>query len=89
MRTVVEDFGMAVRQLREQHGWSQEHLAALADLNRSYVGEIERGRAIASIVTVHKLASALRIEPPSLLARGAQIAHQRDRRLAGLVAMAG
>ena len=37
-------FGLAVRQSREALGWSQEQLAARADLNRSYVGEVERGR---------------------------------------------
>ena len=56
MSNIVEIFGVAVRQLREARGWSQEQLFEQANLNRSYVGEIERGRAIASIVTAEKLA---------------------------------
>jgi ribosome-binding protein aMBF1 (putative translation factor) len=52
MTALVESFGIAVRQLREAQGWSQEGLAERSDLNRSYVGEIERGSVIASMVTV-------------------------------------
>ena len=48
MSNIVEIFGVAVRQLREARGWSQEQLSEQANLNRSYVGEIERGRAIAA-----------------------------------------
>jgi transcriptional regulator with XRE-family HTH domain len=52
MTALVRNFGAAVRAQREAHAWSQEQLAEHAGLNRSYVGEIERGTAIASIVTV-------------------------------------
>ena len=48
MSTLVENFGVTVRQLRESQGWSQEQLAERSNLNRSYVGEIERGRVISS-----------------------------------------
>ena len=67
MTTLVRDFGAAVRALREAHSWSQEQLAEHAGLNRSYVGEIERGTAIASIVTVEKLARALDVPIATLL----------------------
>lgn len=67
MSTIVRNFGAAVRELREARTWSQEQLAEHAGLNRSYVGEIERGSAIASIVTVDKLARALDVPIASLL----------------------
>ena len=67
MSTIVRNFGAAVRELREARTWSQEQLAEHAGLNRSYVGEIERGGAIASIVTVDKLAHALGVPISSLL----------------------
>ena len=86
---LVEHFGIAVRQLREQRGWSQEQLAAFSDLNRSYVGEIERGRVIVSIVTVHKLASALQLDAAALLARSAQITQLRQARGLQLAAIGG
>ncbi|MDD2608430.1 MAG: helix-turn-helix transcriptional regulator [Giesbergeria sp.] len=70
MSNLVQSFGLAVRQSREAQGWSQERLAEQADLNRSYVGEIERGRAIASLQTVEKLALSLGIAPSTLVQRG-------------------
>lgn len=66
---VVKMFGRTVRALRETQGWSQEQLAERSDLDRSYVGEIERARVVASIVTVHKLATALQLDAASLLAQ--------------------
>lgn len=68
MTELIQDFGMAVRHFRETHGWSQELLAEKADLNRSYLGEVERGRVIPSLATAHKLASALDIPLSGLLA---------------------
>ena len=56
-----------MRRLREARGWSQEQLAEYAGLNRSYVGEVERGSAIASIVTVDKLARAFQVPIEHLL----------------------
>ena len=85
---LIESFGIAVRQLREARGWSQEQLAERSDLNRSYVGEIERGRAIASIVTAHKLARALELDVAGLLTRCVQIDQQRMARHISLVAIA-
>jgi transcriptional regulator with XRE-family HTH domain len=67
MSTLVRNFGAAVRELREARAWSQEQLAEHAGLNRSYVGEIERGSAIASIVTLDKLARALGVPISGLL----------------------
>jgi transcriptional regulator with XRE-family HTH domain len=65
----IEQFSQVLRQLREERGWSQEQLAERADLNRSYVGEVERGKAVPSIITVAKLAGALEIQLSSLIAR--------------------
>ena len=45
----------------------QEQLAEHAGLNRSYVGEIERGEAIASIVTADKIARAFDVSISTLL----------------------
>ncbi len=69
MSPIVSRFPAVVRQLREARGWSQEELAERADLNRSYVGEIERGIAMPSLVTINKLASGFELLPSFLLAR--------------------
>lgn len=62
-------FPIVLRQLREARGWSQEQLAERANLNRSYLGEVERGQAVPSLVTVNKLAVALEIRASNLIAR--------------------
>jgi len=77
MNSFVKDFGLTVRQLRETHGWSQEQLAERSDLNRSYVGEVERGSVIPSIVTAQKLAIALGVNGAGLLARCEQLESSR------------
>lgn len=68
MSELVHHFGIAVRHLREDRGWSQELLAEKADLNRSYLGEVERGRVMPSLATAGKLATALDIPLSGLLA---------------------
>jgi transcriptional regulator with XRE-family HTH domain len=65
----MEQFSQVLRQMREERGWSQEQLAERADLNRSYLGEVERGRAVPSLLTVSKLARALEVQMSSLIAR--------------------
>jgi transcriptional regulator with XRE-family HTH domain len=67
-------FGLAVRAAREERGLTQEGLAEAADLNRSYLGEIERGLVVPSLVTVEKLATALGLPPSTLLARSERTA---------------
>ena len=71
-------FGNAVRQFREERGWSQEMLAEQADLNRSYVGELERGQAIASLITLEKLASAFGVSLSHLLSHTERLAQQSN-----------
>ncbi|AVQ80226.1 MULTISPECIES: helix-turn-helix domain-containing protein [Variovorax] len=88
MKAFVEDFGVTIRQLREGKGWSQEELAERSDLNRSYVGEIERGRVIPSIVTAQKLATALGINMVGLLMRCEQLEQSRLARRINLAAIA-
>jgi transcriptional regulator with XRE-family HTH domain len=88
MTALIESFGIAVRQSREAQGWSQEGLAERSDLNRSYVGEIERGRAIASLLTVEKLALALGITPSTLVTRGEAVSRANLVRGLNLMAIA-
>lgn len=59
MSELLLHFGRVIRANRLQRGLSQEALAGLANLNRSYLGEIERGDAVPSLDTMQKLADAL------------------------------
>lgn len=60
-------FGNRVREFRLRRNLSQEALAELCELNRTYVGSVERGERNISLINIHRLASALAIEPHELL----------------------
>ena len=60
-------FGNCLRQLRKQHGYSQEHLAMICDLDRTFVSLLERGRRQPSLSTILNLAAALKTAPEDLI----------------------
>ncbi len=89
MAELIPSFGVALRQLRTRKGWSQEALAAHADLNRSYVGDLERSLAVPSLGTLEKLAAALDCKPSSLIEHVEDVAGRREQRGLRLSAIAG
>lgn len=67
MPPIAQRFGEVLRRRREAAGQSQESLAAAAGLHRNYVGLLERGKRVPSILVVEKLAAALETTASSLL----------------------
>lgn len=59
-------FGKRVKELRKQKELSQEELALLCELDRSYIGGIERGERNISLINIHKIAIALNISAKEL-----------------------
>ena len=59
--------GRAIRELRRANGVSQEKLALMAEVDRSYVGRIERGDNNAAVLTLARLASALDVSIAKLM----------------------
>ena len=59
--------GEALRRTRLTLGMSQESLALLAELDRSYVGGIERGEHNVAIINLIRLADALGTNASELL----------------------
>ena len=55
----LSELGNRIREARKLLGWSQEELALRADLDRSYVGGIERGSRNITISTLCQVAKAL------------------------------
>jgi len=66
-KKALVEFGRRVRDLRKQRGLSQEDLALESGLDRTFVSHVERGARNASILSVLKLAKALRVKPSRLL----------------------
>jgi transcriptional regulator with XRE-family HTH domain len=56
-----------LRRLRVRRGLSQEALAVDADVDRSYVGRIERGVENPTVETLDKLAAALQVAAAEFL----------------------
>ena len=58
---ILRKFGQNVRRKREAYRISQESLAEIADLDRTYVGGIERGERNPTIISAVRIAKALRV----------------------------
>lgn len=63
----LKSFGIRVREIREQIGLSQEELAILAGLDRSYLGGVERGERNISLINIYRIAKALDVPASQLL----------------------
>jgi transcriptional regulator with XRE-family HTH domain len=64
---IQRQFGARVRTLRKQKGLSQEALALACQLDRTYIGGVERGERNISLLNIHRIADALGVAPAELL----------------------
>lgn len=58
---MLQRFGARIRELRKEEGLSQEKLAELAELHRTYVSGVERGERNASLTSIARIANALNV----------------------------
>lgn len=58
---VKAEYGKKVKEIRKKKGVSQESLADLAGLDRTYISDIENGKRNVSLETIFKIAEALNI----------------------------
>ena len=65
--SLIHVFATNVRKYRSEKGLSQEALADLAGLHRTYISAVERERRNISIDNIENIASALDIDPYLLL----------------------
>lgn len=59
--------GNAIRDVRKQQGVSQEKLALLAGIDRSYVGRVERGDNNVAVLTLLKIGQALNVSMADIM----------------------
>ncbi len=64
---ILDRFGSRVRAERTRRGLSQERLAELAKVHRTYIGMIERGEKNITLTNIEKIAKALALNPKDLL----------------------
>ncbi len=65
--SLAQTFGQNVRRVRQEKGMTLEALAHEVGLAYSYVGQIERGQRNPTLDVVERIASALEVQPTSLL----------------------
>jgi transcriptional regulator with XRE-family HTH domain len=63
---IQNHFGGRVREIRKKKGLSQETLALACDLDRTYIGGVERGERNISLINIYKIAAALGIDVKEL-----------------------
>lgn len=59
---ITEEVGAKIREIRKEKGISQEKLALLAELDRTYITSVERGKRNISIINLEKIAKALNVK---------------------------
>ena len=64
---VLTGLGTVIREVRVKKGLSQEALAVDSEIDRSYMGGIERGEHNLTLINIHRIASALGAKPSELL----------------------
>lgn len=67
MQDLAKKFGNAVRAKRLSAGMSQDLLALMSDIDRSYIGRIERGEVNVTLEKVYCIAEALGCDIRDLL----------------------
>ncbi|CAL6169690.1 helix-turn-helix transcriptional regulator [Vibrio parahaemolyticus] len=67
MKDLAKRFGAKLRGKRKDKKVSQDQLALLADIDRSYIGRIERGEVNITLEKVYQLAEVLECDVRDLL----------------------
>jgi transcriptional regulator with XRE-family HTH domain len=57
--SITHTFGQRVRHFRKLKNISQEELASLCELHRTYIGSVERGERNITLINAEKIALAL------------------------------
>ncbi|KRW42319.1 DNA-binding protein [Acinetobacter baumannii] len=67
MSELTIQFGQLVRKYRKERNMSQEQLAFLCNMDRSYLGRIERGEVNLTLEKIYELATVLQVTAKDLL----------------------
>jgi transcriptional regulator with XRE-family HTH domain len=70
---LLTHIGQTIRSVRKKQGLSAEKIAELANIDTTYLFQIEKGSRNISVKTLWQIAAALNIKPVSLLPENRQI----------------
>lgn len=63
----LEKIGNRIREIRAKINLSQEKLAFACELDRTYIGSVERGERNISVINLNKIAKALNVHTMELI----------------------
>jgi transcriptional regulator with XRE-family HTH domain len=66
MKAILVALGSRIRELRTKKGWSQEVFADECGINRSHMGEVERGETNVTFGTLYCISQKLQVSVASL-----------------------
>lgn len=66
-KDILKRFGERVRELRKEQGYSQENFAYACELDRTYLGGIERGERNVALRNIERIADTLGISVAELM----------------------
>ncbi|MNJ45432.1 anaerobic benzoate catabolism transcriptional regulator [compost metagenome] len=69
MRALAKDLGQKIREKRISIGLSQDALAHACEIDRSYMGRVERGEVNLTVEKLYRIAAQLKCQPHTLLPR--------------------
>jgi transcriptional regulator with XRE-family HTH domain len=64
---IISKYGQAIRALRQRKDISQEQLADLCGLHRTYISDVELGKRNVSLENIDKIATALDMNVSDIL----------------------
>ncbi len=70
----VQHMANNLAKLRQERGWSQDHLAGLMDTTRNQLAKLEGGKRRLSDVWIDRAARALRVDPGALVSSATTVA---------------
>ncbi|HXB62639.1 MAG TPA: helix-turn-helix transcriptional regulator [Acidobacteriaceae bacterium] len=65
-KNIQRTLGARIRTLRKDRKWSQEDLAAAADLHWTYIGQVERGERNLTLASMQSISKALGLKVSEL-----------------------
>jgi transcriptional regulator with XRE-family HTH domain len=76
---ILKMVGNRIRQVRKEKGLSQEQVGELADFHYSYIGRIERGEKNISLLTLSRIANALKVGVHQLFSYALELEELTDK----------
>lgn len=66
-KELLKNVGRRIKDYRKKTGLSQEKLAFTCELDRTYIGSVERGERNISVINLSKIANAFNVPVTDLL----------------------